>query len=471
MLNIQLGNQLKLKLKLNLIKNWCFRLLSLRLILGVFLLFLVGDYFVSKSYGEDWDNINPLIFWLSNILEFYIIAGFALWLANKIKKVRLYTSLPALTFSFIGFYGLYIVAKDVISSFRPLYTVLNVIGFALFFTPIILIGIRLLMTKIWRTKAALCVGVGIIFATVFAFYFKDIQTFSATLYYHTINPQAGARRLEVLYKENYDRAQNALDEANLTISEMTQYANDVNTGFGYQEKTRGLFSQRDAYFTEMVRIDNEATKLRLDSRYKEFYRKRKLADENDYEAFKIYRGGMQNQMDGVLSYYKFTDSYAEAMGFLSTLNSPNGFTPENVKHFENLAFALNLQYNEVASLAKREIFTKDLADLMNEKNEVVKLFNDLNNAVFTGNKVVAEEVMKKFMQKAKTEAPNENELIVQWAREKSQPVFDEQDKKHRLSLDLYNQTYTYARNEHLDNIISVWGFKLPGTPEDKKPVI
>lgn len=469
MLNIQLVDQLKLKL--NLIKNWCSHLLSLRILIGVSLFFLVGDYLMFKNYGENWDNINSLIFRLSNTLEFYIVVGFALWLANKIKKFRLLISLPVIVFSFMVFASLYYAAKDVAPSLRTLFTILDFICFALFFTPIILIGTWLITARIWRTKTALCIGIGIISAIVFAFYFKDIRLFTSTTYYQTINPQAGAHWLEELYKENYSQAQNALDEANLTISEMTQYATDITSIFGYQEKARGLFSKRDAYFTEMVRIDNETTKLRLDSRYREFYRKRKLADENDYEAFKIYRGWMQNQMDGVLSYYKFTDSYAEAMEFLSILNSSDGFTQENVEHFENLALSLNLQHNEVDSLAKRDVFTKDLADLMNDKNEVVKLFNELNNAVFTGNKAVADEVMKKFRQKAKTETPNENELIVQWAREKGQPVFDEQDKKHRYSLDLYNQTYTYAHNERLDSIISVWNSKMPGTTEDNKPVI
>ena len=176
-------------------------------------------------------------------------------------------------------------------------------------------------------------------------------------------------------------------------------------------------------------------------------------------------------MDGTLSYYKFTNSYGEAMKFVAILTNPDGFTQENISHFEGLAVNLDLQHNEVDSLAKRDVFTQELVDLMKTKNESVKLFRDLNDAIVSGDRERADEVMQAFVQKTREKVPEESDLIAQWARDKSQPVHEEQDAKHRLSLDLYNQAYTFVRNERLDNILSVWGDKVPGTAKEKRLII
>lgn len=451
--------------------GWIFVLLKPRLVVGVVLLVLVGDFLLFQKYGADWDEMNRITFWGSTILELYIVLGFSIWITNKVGNVRFYKSFSVLTLLFVVVWWLYDKQEISFPTLRPIHTILDVVLVSLLFTLFALIVNGLRKIKILRTKKTIGVGSAIIAVIIFAIYFNDIRVVASNVYYHTINPEAGALRLERLYKKNYDEAQNALNEANLTISEMTQKSTDTNSLFAYQEKVRGIFSRRDAHFTEMIRIDDEAMKLRLNNRYKEFYQKRKQADVNDYDAFKIYRQGMQNLMDGTLSYFKFTNSYGEAMSFVAILTTPSGFTQENIDHFKSLAANLSLQHNEVDSLAKRGVFTQRLVDSMKTKNASVMLFRDMNDAIVSGDKERADEVMLMFVQQAKIKPPDESDLIAQWAREKRQPVFDAQDEKHRYSLDLYNQAYTYARNERLDNIHSVWGDKIPGTAEEKKLII
>src|SRR3989344_1989845 len=311
------------KIKLSKIKRWISLLLEPRYVVVCFFLVLIGDFLLFQKYGADWDDMNLVAFWGSTILELYIVLGFTIWITNKVGNIRFYKSLPALTLLFAGVFWLYEKQEASFPALRPVHTILDVVVVSLLFTLFALIVIGLRKIRILRTKKTIGVAAAILAVIVFAVYFNDIRVVGSNVYYHTINPEAGALRLEGLYKDNYDEAQSALDEANLTISEMTQKSTDTNSLFVYQEKVRGIFSKRDAHFTEMVRIDDEAVKLRLDSRYKEFYQKRKQADENDYEAFKIYRGGMQNLMDGTLSYYKFTNSYGEAMKFVAILTTPD----------------------------------------------------------------------------------------------------------------------------------------------------
>lgn len=326
------------------------------------------------------------------------------------------------------------------------------------------------MKKVLRTKKVLAVISLVLGIGVLTFFFNDIKTYSAVLYYKQINPRAGVVYFEKLYKDNHNGAEEALSEANFTVSETQRNAQDINTLFAYQEKIRALFSKREAHFVEMIRIDKEAKKLRVSKEYKEFFDKRMEADQNDYEAFKIYREGMQKLMDGTLSYYKFRNLFGDAARFVLVLATPDGFTPENVKRFSELSSGLNVQYNEIIFLAEKGIFTHELMVSMKSQNEVIKLFEQLNNAYVAGDKGRVDEINKKLSLYVESISQDESELITQWAKEKAKPIFEAQNEKHRKSLDLYNQAYIYAKNQKLDTILSVWNNKPPGTILDRKAI-
>lgn len=296
-----------------------------------------------------------------------------------------------------------------------------------------------------------------------AFYFSDFWALLSNFYCYTINPNAGILRLEKNYKDNFVAAENTRYEANFTIIDMQQKIVDSNSLFAYLEKIQGLFSKRDAHFVEMLRIDSETEKLRLTDKYKTFFEKRKKADENDHEAFKVYREGMEKLILGVLAYYKFTNLYKELLSTGSFLSTPEGFTPEIFARFENLGVRLDLQYNEIASYFEKGILPKELVEVLNNKNENVKLLRELNEAYLTNNQQKLDELKKTYQARIKKKSSNELDLLSQWGKEETQPLFEAQDEKHKKSLDLYNQAYIYAKNQNLTLILSIWGDQPPGT--------
>lgn len=290
--------------------------------------------------------------------------------------------------------------------------------------------------------------------------FLNFETIISSLpnAYYQINPKAGVIKLEQLYKQNFDSAESTRQEANFLLTELPQKASNVNEIFAYQERVRGLFSKRDAFYTEIIRIDDKGKTLKLTKDYQEFFHKRKLADENDYEAFKIYRQGMQDMMDATLSYIKFTEIYDQVANSIYALKNSDF---SNTTNLEGYAVNLNSQYSEIESLSKKGIFTLEMVDALKFKNENVGLFRDLALSISSNNDKKAKEISASLEERLKREL-NEADIVSRWVVEKRQPLFEAQDQKHRVSLDLYNQAYIFARNQKLDAIISTWGNKTPG---------
>jgi len=287
------------------------------------------------------------------------------------------------------------------------------------------------------------------------------------LYYSKINPRAGAKRLEVVYKQLFDEAENTRDQANLLISEMQVQVSDINSLFRYQEKLRGLFSQREAIFQEILRIDGKAKSLNISQNYREFFQKRQLADQNEYEAFRIYRRGMENIMEGTLAYLKFEKFYRQAFALISAfvLSPEESFTGENLETFKTLTSNLELQFREIISLQKEKVYPEKLVEDMRDKKEIVQLFQKANEAILAEDEEKTEKTLNTISQRIKQreeKGVNYEDLKLQWVEEINKPLFEAQDKKHKKSLDLYNQAYIYAKTQNLKEILSVWNGEPPG---------
>lgn len=307
-------------------------------------------------------------------------------------------------------------------------------------------------------------------ALVAAVFFGDLLDLSTNLYYYTLNPKAGAVYLEESYKQNFIGAQSALDEASFIVAEMQQNAYDAPSLFYYQEQIRGLLSKREAYFVEMLRIDEEAQGLRLGSEYQEFFEKRRAADQNDYEAFKIYRDGMQGLMDGVLSYQKFAELYQAAKATLPPLMTPEGYTSENIDRLGKAAADLSFHHIELKSLAERGILTDNLYQAIKLDVEHYDLFYQFTKKNLEHDAEGMDEIALQLDRIIETERADTGDLLLEWAEETRQPIFEAQDNKHRDSLDLYNQAYAYAENKGLDPILSVWRDDHPGTEAYRSPI-
>lgn len=302
--------------------------------------------------------------------------------------------------------------------------------------------------------------------------FFTFQSFLQDSYFRTINPRSGVRQLEQSYKENFNSAESVRVKANFVNDEMKTNAQNSNDLFRYQEKIREFMTKRETHYIEMLRIDDTALTYRLSSDYRVFFEKRKAADQNDYDAFKIYRDSMRQLMDGMLAYSKFIDLYNRAVDVMALLGSPDGFTPENVKNYRELSLTVALQYNEVASLTEKGVFTKELGASLNQRNEGIKLVAGLNDAIVSGNNQRADEILLIMKKRGQPDVSKEVDLIAQWSKEKALPAYQAQDAKHKLSLDLYDQAYTFAKNQKLDLILTIWEGNYPGfsSVEDESPV-
>jgi len=302
-------------------------------------------------------------------------------------------------------------------------------------------------------------------------YFNNLHSSLVDFYYFKINPKAGVKRLEKTYKELFQIAETARDQANLTITEMQDQAKDINALFSYQGKIRGFFSKRDAAFQEMLRIDEKAKQINISEEYREFFRRRQLADKNEYEAFRIYREGMENIMEGTLAYLKFEQFHRQALALFTSfiLNPEESFTGENLKTFKTLTDNLELQFQEILSLQKRKVYSEELVEDIRERKEIVQLFQQVNEAILEEDEEKVKETFNTISQRIKQREKKEvsyKDLGLQWIEEISRPIFEAQDKKHKESLDLYNQAYIYARTQNLKEILSVWNNHPPGTIEE-----
>jgi hypothetical protein len=456
--------------KLRNIFNYFKILFRTKVVFIIFALLLILDFLFFKIYGNNYEDQFNIFSILITLLQIYVIAGLNYLLFQNFKKFRFLKSLAIFITSLVVIVFCYFRLEDIVPSWRILLNFLDISALSLVIGLIIFIGFNLFHLKLIKNKRFLIIAAIVVFALISIFNFNIIQAFSRKFYYQTINPTAGISFFERLYKENFNAALDTLNETNALVFKMQQNSKDTNTLYNYQEQIREYYSKREAYFLEMLRIDEEAKKLRVNEDYRTFFDKRIAADQNDFEAFKIYKDGMLKIMDGILSYAKFQNLYGEATRFVFVLTTPDGFTAENINYFTNLSSKLDLQYNEIASLSEKGIFTEELSNYMSKQNEAIKLFKQLNDAYASGDKEKADKIYKKLELNIENVDIDQAELITQWSKEKAKPVFEAQDEKHKKSLDLYNQAYIYAKNQNLNYVLSVWGGQTPGSYTENKEI-
>jgi hypothetical protein len=454
--------------KLRAISNYFKLIFKAKVVFIIFALLLILDFLFFKINGNKYEDQLNIFSIIITLLQVYVIVGLNYLFFQYFKKFRFLKSLIIFILSIAVTVFCYFSLEDKASSCRIILNFLDISALSLMIGLIILIGFNLYQLRLYKNKRFLTVAGIVVITLISIFNFNLIQAFSRKLYYQVINPTAGISYFERFYKENYKAAFDILDETNVLVFEMQKSSQNINALYNYQEKIRGMYSKREAYFVEMLRIDKEAKTLRVNEDYRTFYDKRIAADQNDFEAFKIYKDGMLKTMDGILSYSKFQNLYGEATRFVLVLTTPEGFTAENINYFSDLSSKVDLQYNEIASLSEKGIFTEELSNYMSKQNETIKLFKQLNDAYASGDKEKADKIYKKLELNIENVDIDKGELITQWAKEKARPVFEAQDEKHKKSLDLYNQAYIYAKNQNLNYVLSVWGDQTPGTYTENK---
>jgi len=284
--------------------------------------------------------------------------------------------------------------------------------------------------------------------------------------YFTLIPKAAAIELEKAYKKNFDGAASALASANDEIDLVhttAKTSSDIENG---DTQVRGYFSQRDAYFSEMVRIDNQALRLHLPLAYKTFYAKRLKADTNDYDAFKMYYQGEDGMMDAIIAETKFNDAYSASYDYFLNLYQNDSFNSHTVARFKTMVEQLDAQYKNIAGLADTSnIYSQDLLTYLQHEYDMISLFRQMADAIATNDQAREQAIVDEAVNKEKVKFPDVYSIVTAWGKDKIEPIVIAQDQKHKRSWDLYNEAYLYAKNENLTDILKVWSSSPPGTTE------
>jgi len=297
-------------------------------------------------------------------------------------------------------------------------------------------------------------------------------------YFQTLNPKAGVVKLEKQYKDAYDSAYSSLQESGMTITEMQEKSDDQNnkgnmTAFTnyYSGKLLYQFSARDTDFVNMLAIDDSALNLNLPMEYKQFFQKRKKADEKDYDGFKTYRTGMTHLMDGTIAYYSFYDLYSDVMVKLyPTDNKQAYYSDQNNTAIIGKEALLDTQFNKIQTLKDQDIYTTEIYNSLATSQLEVQLFRELYVGYRTDDpKTVNDATNKLNTNNPKLTTQDQDVTIfLNWSKEKIQPYFYSQDTKHGQASDLYRQAYSYAKIQKLDEVFSLWKNQAPGSSDTGK---
>jgi hypothetical protein len=290
------------------------------------------------------------------------------------------------------------------------------------------------------------------------------------LYYQVLNPKAGAVRLEAEYRKNFQTAENASDLAHRFLAKMVQNSANVEDAKFYANKFSEQLSERAAAYEEMLRITNSQASLDLSNEYKEFFKRRKEADQTDYEAFKVYRDGIESSLAGSLSLYYYLQMRAALFASFMAILDLNDKTPpkEKINSFDVSYGRINGQFIALENLYNKGVYPDDLFEKVKEIQKHSEESNKIVMGILRGD---AEEVSSRlelyFKNPEKTEEKPTalEEALFEWSRRSQETYWAKQDEGHKKARDLYKDAYNYAKNYDLD-ILTVWPNRLPGDFRD-----
>jgi len=289
------------------------------------------------------------------------------------------------------------------------------------------------------------------------------------VYYHYINPVAGARDIETKYKIQFEKAEEARVLANRTSTQMTANAKDTKSLGEYQKVIKDLFEQRDSAYMAMLNLDIESLQLKLSQKYKEFFTKRQEADQLDYNAFTIYRKGYENSMEITLAITNYFEKRYETSSLFKDIykTDKSGYNMVNVKKLNGIAIYLDKYVsNDIASHSARLKLPDELVNSLLADNETLQLSNKVIYSYANGNITDGKNAGDLLIQRSKIKYTDPLDIFSNWAPGNMNEVAQLQGEAHNAAYFLYSEAYTYAKENKLDlQIEKIWGDKIPGTGE------
>lgn len=300
--------------------------------------------------------------------------------------------------------------------------------------------------------------------------YDAIRTYAVyDLYYPYINPKAGALAYEKAYKHASENADKLREQSNTLVNQMKKkWMEPVRSSMNeitepFYEELEGIFIERERSLLSLTAIDSEAAELTLPEEYKKFYEKRKKADINEYEAFTAYRKAMDALKTGQVV-YTFGEQYSAVMAYLSDTEH---LTAESVDQIVLNKTSFDAFYNaDIAPLIKQKFFTDEMEKSLVDGTELLRLFSDYQKLRLSGNEAEARRHFEKILSMYRNEdSKTMVELFLDWSNERVQPLFREQDKKHKNSYLLFKESYSYAESENLKEVVEIWNGVYPGTTD------
>ena len=308
----------------------------------------------------------------------------------------------------------------------------------------------------------------LVMATVFLFIspsslFFKVQNF----YFQKINPTAGIIHYEKQYKAQLEEANRIMNEANKimdTISKINRVSitAEETQKFILSQKSKidELFIKRETALNTVINIDNLGYEMSLPSLQKEFYKKRKVADENELKAFQVYRLSNTILIEGNNVYRNFWKYFYAITDLVAKEKDLNKLNKLITKKEEELS---KYYTTEVEKAKEDKILTPAIFESMDQGYEVMQRLGSYYMAYVKDPTSQDTKDKETFLKQSFSQDVKKNDEIYQkWQDEFVAPGIYLQTKMHNISYDFWGQAYEYAKKQNMKGIFTVWNNNYPG---------
>ena len=458
----------KRKIVKQIITLFNFKFLLIGLLLSVVFLKL------NNLFKDNFTGVITIIFLI------YLCFGFAYRINKYFKKDHFLLNIFILIF-ISGI--LYLAIKTFIDYQVNIPILSNFLGDAVwFYALIVLISVVLVLIKLIVNLiftfvkkrvdiVKLILAIIFLFTSIFIFYPPlSMKNDAIKFYYQTLNPKAGMIYYEKQFKKESEKAEGYRAQVNTIMTKLQENEQGQKSDEylltllkGKKSQTDEIFNNRKISLQKLIDIDTLGQNIRLPKNQKQFYEKRKLADENELKAFSIYKLAQERFTDGGIEYYGFWNLFYKAVNSAYS-QDPALRTVENVNKLEK---EINDFYNiDVKKSQEQKILSDDVFKRIDHGYKTVtKLFEYQK---FRAGNPSAESIKQKeqeLTQVIKNETDNtqsNTDLFAAWIDSDVKLGIFLQDKIHQNSFSLYKDAYGYAKKQKMDAIFTVWKNDYPG---------
>lgn len=465
-----LTNKIKAFLKKYLPK----KLFNFRFLFFSTLVLIVFQYFIYNSTTA----LSIIIYF---IIAIYIYFGYTLFFYEKFRKDKFLKKLFGFLIIFILFILLFNFNRDFeISILLPIF--LSAICVMTFFTFYSLLSFPKFFRK-HLSYFSLAFSIALILVTFFLFVpFKKVTEINANtfvvptqkavetvtnFYYQKVNPSAGIVYFEQQFKAQINSADKSMNEANAMMEQLLREKvgnkpNDeiVKDLINQKAKLYEIFLKREKSLNAIIAIDDLGYGMSLPTAQKEFYKKRKLADENELMAFQTYKMSKTAFIEGYIIYDNFWRLFHAVYGRTTDKNNVN---------FQDSSFIASVKElddyysNEVKKGKDNKVLSKDIFDEMDRGYEMMGRFISYYLAYTQDPNSQDTQDKATYLNQGFSQPAQDTGVLFQaWLDQYIAPAQYYQDQIHNDSYNLFGQAYNYAKQQNMKGIFSVWKNDYPG---------